>query len=399
MDLEKELVIASEDGNETLVIELLNKGVNPNAMGPNSGALHCACANGHHSIAKHLLEKGANPNIADNQAFYPLLLAASVKRLDICKTLLNHKADISVVTKAKGSLLHIASAINFHQILSLPEIKSLNIEAKDHEGMTALNVAASLGSLEMVKKLVALNADVNTTDDGKTTPLTRALYHMDGIKIPEWNSVGTIEGVSVKYQIINGCFRYINPYYGNPNELGKVLPLGEQKEICSYDWAPEVHSTYLKGIEIVKFLIKNGANVNAIDTIGNSPMICACSIGEPHLITELAKNGAAFNDSNNLGIKPLHYLARSKRLDGLLCYYKLNKDKNSNILDNNGWTPGHFLADTGGHPEMAKVLLANNLDINISSSKEFGPYKKGIKAFEVAEHWDDDVIAGLFSIK
>lgn len=39
MDLNKQPVIAAEDGDEKIVIEMLSKGANPDAMGPNSGAL------------------------------------------------------------------------------------------------------------------------------------------------------------------------------------------------------------------------------------------------------------------------------------------------------------------------------------------------------------------------
>ncbi len=46
-ELNKNLVIAIENGNLDEVASLLGKGANPNAMGPNSGAIHCASFNGH----------------------------------------------------------------------------------------------------------------------------------------------------------------------------------------------------------------------------------------------------------------------------------------------------------------------------------------------------------------
>lgn len=397
MDLNKELVLASEAGNETTVIELLNKDADPNTMGPNSGALHCAAFNGHAGIVKLLLEKAANPNVADHQSYYPLHLAASKKELEIVKHLLAHGADLNAVTSSLGTVLHIAAAINFHEILDLDAIKNVDLEARDHEQKTALNVAASLGHLEMAKALVELGANVNTSDSDNNSPLLNAIFRADNTKVGQWQSVGMNSGVSAKYEIINGCFRYIKPFNGDQNELGEVLPTEDQYEIAGYSWGPAAHLPYLDSVQLITFLIDNHADVNHVGIQNTTPMIAACSVGEPDVIMPLVVKGARFDVKNEIGISPLHYLARSKRLDGLYCYFRLSNDKNPNLYDDNGWTPAHFLADIGGHPEMAKILLLNGIDLNSASTKELGPFPLGVKAFEVAQHWNDSEMAALLS--
>ena len=93
-ELTKEIVLAAEAGKLDQVKQALAKGASPDAIGANSGALHCAAANGHHEVVKTLLEAGANPNLADKQSFYPLQLAACKDHATICTTLLNAGADI-----------------------------------------------------------------------------------------------------------------------------------------------------------------------------------------------------------------------------------------------------------------------------------------------------------------
>ncbi|MBL7882043.1 ankyrin repeat domain-containing protein [Chryseobacterium gambrini] len=399
MDLVKELVLASEAGNETAVAELLNNGANPDAMGPNSGALHCAAFNGHLSVVKMLLEKGANPNVADHQSFYPLHLAASKKHLSIVKELIAHGADLNVVTSSLGTVLHIAAAINFYEILTVGEIKKMSFEARDHEKKTALNVAASFGNYSFGYHIINLGADVNTIDQSGNSPLLNVLYQLERTKIQSWSSEGSNSGVHVKYQITNGCFRYIKPYKGGVNELGRVLSMVDQLEISGYSWGPEGLADYVNCVLLIQYLIKKGAEVNIKNHKGTTPMIFACSVGEAEVITALAKKGASFDDRTDEGITTLHYLARSKRLDGLKAFYKYNENPQTDVVDNKGWTPAHYLADLGGHPDMAKLLIKNGVDLFRCSTKEFVALKKGITAREVAEHWNDHEMVKLLTPK
>lgn len=399
MDLIKELVLASEAGNEKAVIELLDNGADPNAMGPNSGALHCAAFNGHINIVKMLLKKGANPNVADNQSFYPLHLAASKKHLAIVRELIAHGADLNAVTSSLGTVLHIAAAIDFYDILDVNEIKKMPLEARDHEQKTALNVAASFGSYTFGWRIVDLGAQVDTVDETGNTPLLNALYQLENTKIESWSSVGTNSGVDVKYQITNGCFRYIKPYKGGANELGRVLSMSDQYDIAGYSWGPNGLMAYVKCVYLIEYLIGKGADVNIKNQKEITPMIMACSVGEAEAIAALAKKGASFDVKTKDGITPLHYLARSKRLDGLKAFYKWNQNPQTDIVDGKGWTPAHFLADLGGHPDMAKLLIKNGVDLTKGGTQEFCGLPEGITAREVAEHWNDDEMAKLLTPK
>lgn len=396
-DSNKELIIASENGDEEKVLECISLGADVNHKGPNSLALHCAAFNGFENIVKILLENGADPNIADNQSFYPIQLAVSKKELDICSLLLANNADIKVLTDKGGTLLHLAAAIGFVDIFDLKGIEAIDIEHKDAFGNTALNTAAALGQTSFAHKLVDKNANLNTKNDQGLTPLLNALIYLEDSMIKSWNSEGENDGVRVKYEIINGCFRYTKPYTGD-DTLGDVLPAWEQEEICEeLSWAPKEHLNYWKTIDFIIDLIDYGANFEDEEDKGHSAILHACSIGEPALMQNLIAAGATFDVKDNAGITPLHYLARSKRVDGLEEYYKLNDNKFSNFKDEKGWTPLHFLADLGGHRRMAEILLENGADVNAESTKEFVVFPVGTKPAEVAKHWDDEELMKLLS--
>lgn len=400
MDINKELVIASEAGDIETVKQMLAKGADASAMGPNSGALHCAAANGHRDIVKLLLENGANPDVADNQSYYPLHLAAAFKHLEIVKDLLAHGAKLDVVTSSLGTVLHIAAANNFHQIIDIPQVKRGPIEALDHEGKTALNVAASFGNYTIGWRLTDdAGANVGTVDENGYTPLMNVLSRLDSAKVDYWQSVGTNSGVNVKYEIKNGCFRYIKPYKGGADELGRVLSAMDQYDISGYGWGPAQHRNYAECLLLVEHFVRKGADVNYKAPNGNTPMIMACSAGDGEAISILAKKGADFDVKNEKATTPLHYVARTKRLDGLKAYFKYNEKADVNLLDANGMTAGHYLADMGGPAEMAKILIKNGLDLTLGLTAGFEGYPVGMTAREVAEHWNDNEMATLLTPK
>ena len=392
----KELIIAAESGNLETIQNCIANGADVNFMGPNSAALHCAAFNGHEEIVQILLDNKADLNLADKQGFYPLQLAVSKEQRTICKTLIEHGADVLVKTDKEGTLLHLAAAIDFNYILKIEGIKKIDLEAKDAFGQTALNVAASSGSYSMISDLLPMKTDINTTDNYGASPLLNSIMHLDSTKIKEWESVGENDGVRVKYQITNGWMQYIKPYTGDKNDPSTDLAIWEQEEISENSWAPDGLEKYLNAITCIRlYLNRSNLDKNHVDNAGSSAMTHACSVGEREIIEELFYYKFPFDIKNEQGIHCLHYLARSKRLDGLKYYLKSAENINPNVLDKNGWTPAHYLADQGGHPGMAKILIENGLDVNIESTTSFASFDKGTKASEVATYWDDNERAEL----
>jgi ankyrin repeat protein len=154
IDCVKTLVGAHVDVNQTSI--------------DGSGPLLVAVQNGFYDIAAFLLDHGANPNLANAKGWTPLYLAVKIRNpettalpapstdgvLDIIKTLLDRGANPNVQIKA---------ATEVHQGMTALWLKE--------EGATPLLRAALCGDLTVVKLLIAHGADPLIPTSDRTTPL------------------------------------------------------------------------------------------------------------------------------------------------------------------------------------------------------------------------------------
>jgi ankyrin repeat protein len=394
-DLTKELVLAAEAGELDKVKEALEKGASPSAMGPNSGALHCAAFNGHKEVVDFLLKKGSDTSLKDNQSFYPLHLAASKGHAAICNALIKVGANLEVTTSRGGTALHVAAASNFGKVVSALVTAGANIEARDEHGSTPISTASQLGHNSIVKALIKAGADINSKEITGDTSVIKALRNMYNSRLKSWSSIGSNDGKEVKYEVIKGCFRYDSNYEAtNKNKLGNILTLKDQRYYASQSWGPVAHLDYLNALDTVKTLIKADADLGVNNDSGQTAMSMACHTGEAKMIEELHKKGASFYSKTESGATPLHQVAGSGRFDGLEMFFSLVKDSNTNQVDEYGWTALHYLADIGGHIKMAVLLLEKGADITIKSTKDRGKgTPEGVTPSEVALRWKDNEMA------
>lgn len=388
-DLNSQLLSACELGDAALAQALLKKGANANTIGKNSGVLHEAALLGNEKIVKILLKHGANPNATDKQNFAPLHLAASRGHVAICNLLLKANADKDAKTQNGGTALHIAVAGGFLPTMLALVKAGCEIDAKDDNGNTPLASACVLGNWAMVKSLIKLGADICTKDKKGATVLVQALWALHAARIENWSYQTETFGVSVLYQIKKGSFRFVYDYNKSQKKLGRVLTQKEQQEAIAADWGPKAHQRYLNTVAIVKLLINVGVDILQKNNDGIAPMRIACHTGVGEIIKLLHDKGATFDSEKWNGVTELHHVAGSGRLDGLEVFFKLAGNKDCNALDKYGWTPAHYLADTGGPLEMAALLIQNGADVSIGSTKQHADFPVGTTAAQVALHWQD----------
>jgi len=399
--LDQEIIVAAEAGDLEKVTKALEAGANPSAMGPNSGALHCAAFNGHEAVVALLLNKGAEVDVKDRQSYSPIHLAVSRGHLSIAEQLVAAGADIETLTSQNGTPLHIAAASNQQNVLAVLIKAGANLEAKDTNGLTPLAAAASLGNVEVVRLLIEVGADVNTNDVGADTPLIKALRQLYGARIGNWIYEEMEGEKTIRYEIIKGCFRCDRDYEPSRNKkLGTVLPIEKQLVYINKDWGPKNHLTYLNALYTVVLLIESGADINAVNDSKQTPIAMACHIGEALMIKKLHDKGANLDIRGYQNATPLHRVSGSGRLDGLEQFLDLGVSVEMNAVDDFGWTALHYLADIGGPLKMATLLLEKGVDPSTKSTENRGEAMPlGSIAADIALHWNDNTLANTLALK
>ena len=216
------------------------------------------------------------------------------------------------------TVLHIASKENNEpEIIDLLVKSGANVNAQDAEGFTPLHMAAIHGNLKIVKKLVDLDADVNIiTTDGKNAA---ELAHLnEELEIEEYLESKMASSQRTKEKEVDSELAdFLMEAYGlsatyylteQLTELnlrsgwGKDPPEGTGDKILK-EYEEEkpgvtplhIASGRINKPEIVDLLVMYGANVNAQDAAGFTPLHMAAIHGNLKIVKKLVDLDADVN--------------------------------------------------------------------------------------------------------
>ena len=333
------LMSCSRTGLLGAVEKLLAAGAEPNSLETNSGqsALMWAAAEGHTDVVDLLIGAGADVNASSSGSFTPLMFSARSGALQIARLLLDAGADVNATTDEGLSPLLVATASldaitgsDYRLVVDESEHQDLGILLIDHGadvnqsdqyGMTALHYAVEMDKLRLLKKLLEKGADPNAQlTEG--LPFRRGDYvgrgEYDGAS-PFWlaTRLGNVE--MMRELLSAGANPELPQAWGvTPTMVASgvtqtdsrivsedkliealellVLEIGTDIHTVDRSGQTAVHgAANVSGNEIIKFLVAQGADPEAVDNRGRTPHDVAMRTLRPRPITaallrELAAN-------------------------------------------------------------------------------------------------------------
>ncbi|WP_341819679.1 ankyrin repeat domain-containing protein [Wolbachia endosymbiont (group A) of Brachyopa scutellaris] len=130
-------------------------------------------------------------------------------------------------------------------------------------------------------------------------------------------------------------------------------------------------------LQIVKYLIENGADLDIKYEKGFTPLHFAALFGNLELARYLVdEKHVSFNVLDKYGRSPLHIASENGRIE-LVKYLVGEKKANINVLDNQRIAPLHFVAENG-NLELAKYLIENGADFYLRDRFKFTPIERAI---------------------
>jgi ankyrin repeat protein len=234
------------------------------------------------------------------------------------------------------------------------------ISSRNPRGNTPLFHACDI---ETAVVLLAYKPDVNATNFFGETPLLHAL-HVGRASVAE---LLLAHGAKVNLTTMDS-----SPLYATMMSCGKrtaphlterLLALGADVNFKSQIGSQTaLHEAAMNDLtDCVKQLLAHGADVNARDYEGETPLYFA----SPEVMELLLSHGADINYKNKRGQTLLHQAMSSPNSRG--SEFLLAHGAEINAKDNEGDTPLHIEASYG-YTDVARLLLTNHAAINITNN-------------------------------
>ncbi|MFI3258138.1 MAG: ankyrin repeat domain-containing protein, partial [Spirochaetales bacterium] len=328
--------------------------------------------------AEHIVffaSNGADVHASDNNSITPLIRSFDAG-LDMTKQLINAQ-NINTRDSFGNTPLYIAVERNtdLEQIQFLVSMGA-DVNARNKSGHSALYIAVENNNRAVGEYLLANNADVFSSDDNQSSPLSLALSK--GGFVQEWfltsQVIQSSDGLgdtplhyAAKRELNNAIFalleRGANPNAQNTN--------GEN---------PLFHAAKANSIDTVRLLSENGTNQNARDYLGSTVLHTCVQWDSQDVAVYLIENGIDINAQNLSGKTALHQAARTGRFD--MVNLLLRAGANIHAADSMGRTP-LMDAIAAENITIVSLLIDNGASISIPEMYGRNAYHEAVETANI----------------
>jgi ankyrin repeat protein len=366
--------------------EDLNKGDDEGGIPP----LFIAVRDGNRQIVEMLLSKGANVNVRNWNQKTPLHLACDKSDQAMADLLVSRGADVNVRDRNQQTPLYMAFEKSAQALVDLLVSRGADVNLPDKDGVSPLHLACKKSDRASVSLLIAKGANINAQTRGGETPLhSLANCYCDENKAADITAIAEMlmaQGADMNAQTARGESVYGRTY--GSGVLAKVL-----KAHGAAGWTPLLVASEANQLEAVVAQIKVGANVNAKNENGFTPLMFAARGGNLEMARALVVSaGADVTATDRWGRSALHIAALafedqdSGLVRGKIEVVKFLVKKGSQIdsVDNDGNSPLNDILQAGaetaagakrsrGNSEMALFLLSSGANFRLANKEEDTP--------------------------
>lgn len=330
-------------------------------------------------ILELLIKKGASVNTEDAEHLTPLYRAIFRGNKEVIEILIVNGANVNVVVNYTDCMLCLAARLGNVEVADLLIRKGLNVNFRNAYGQSPLHKASDNGQIAMTKFLLSNGAEVDAKDSAKRTPLMVAdNFDVASILVDsgaDVNSYSNSGEMPLFHAVSTKNIRTVELLLSKGADSNKYR---DQSGSTALMYAALVGAT-----DIAKKLIEAGADVNAIDNNGQTPLLKVANMRKvnPAILSVLLDHGADINAQDRRGFTFLHYIASHVVENGKEAatiaiarganvQAKIKAEKFSDSME--GYTPLQLIALTG-QAEIGALLIANNANVNELTKDQLTP--------------------------
>lgn len=221
-----------------------------------------------------------------------------------------------------------------------------NLAMRDRNGVTPLLYASAMGSVEAMKLLIQSGADVNSVDNGGSSPLLWAAC--DPVRV----SLLLKNGANAKGKTMAGRTPLMAAAHCQSAEESVRLLLAagaDVNAVADDKQTPLIEASLTGGPRIMRMLLAAGAKAGTSDGGGFTCLMAAVGWNDVELVRQLLAKGAAIHAKNTFAGKVVHGDIALRELTALM------------------------LASAYGSPALVKVLLDAGAEINARDVRGMSP--------------------------